>query len=93
MKKFYTVVSLVFLILSMIPLVSQYNYDLVKLVTFGQKGLIGILLPIIYGLISITFGFLSKKGMAKTLLLVFAVSFLLLNSVFVFVAIFGFQEP
>ncbi|PWU67195.1 hypothetical protein [Gracilibacillus dipsosauri] len=93
MRNFYSVVSLVFVILSMVPLIVQYDYEWVKLVTFDQKGLIGMLLPIIYGLISIMFGFVSRKGTVKTLLLVFGVSFLILNSAYVFVAIFGFQDP
>ncbi|NGP45746.1 hypothetical protein G4V62_12565 [Bacillaceae bacterium SIJ1] len=90
----YSFISLVFLLLSILPLILiQFTHEYFTLLTFGQTGLIGVLMPIFYGLISFILIMLTKKGTLRMLVLIFGAMSLFLNVIIAFVAIFGFRGP
>lgn len=96
MKKFHSIISCVFLVLSIIPLLLlqfPFTFEYYTLVTFDQKGIIGVVIPIFYGVISFVFALLSKRGDLKWTLLISSLFFLFVNSSLAFVAIFGFRNP
>jgi hypothetical protein len=74
MENIYSIISFVFLVLSILPfLLINIKYEYYTLATFGQKGPIGLFIPILYSFISLIFALLSKRG----LLLIFSLIFLL----------------
>ncbi|KAB8125977.1 hypothetical protein F9U64_21170 [Gracilibacillus oryzae] len=93
MRKIYSVLSLVFFIISVLPVIAiQVNYDMFTLAVLGLNGLIGVLMPAIYSLISLIFGFMARKK-DRSLLLVFGFIILLTNLSLAFVGVIGFQNP
>jgi hypothetical protein len=90
MKNIYSIISFVFLVLSILPfLLVNIKYEYYTLATFGQKGPIGLLIPIFYSFISLVFALLSKRG----ILLLFNLIFLLLNIGFALIGMIGFKNP
>ncbi|BDG35512.1 hypothetical protein [Saccharococcus caldoxylosilyticus] len=90
MKNIYSIISFVFLVLSILPfLLLNIKYEYAPLATFGQKGPIGLFIPIFYSFISLIFALLSKRG----ILLIFSLIFLLLNIGLLLIGAFGFKNP
>ncbi|WP_369899573.1 hypothetical protein [Bacillus manliponensis] len=96
MKNLYSIISCTFLALSILPfLLLQFSFtaEYYTVATFGQKGKIGIVIPILYSLISLIFATLSKRGDLRRTLLIASLFFLFINSALAFIAVFGFQNP
>lgn len=94
MQKFYLFASIVFLFLGFSHiLLSSVYIDIFSIVTFGQKGVVGIIIPVIYTVISLLFALFLKKGTANWVMILLSSIALVVNLLFVFIAIYGFQEP
>ncbi|CAM4287403.1 hypothetical protein BAMA_04080 [Bacillus manliponensis] len=96
MKSLYSIISCIFLVLSILPfLLIQFSFtaEYYTVVTLGQKGKIGIVIPILYSVISLIFATLSKHEDLRRTLLIASLFFLFINSALAFVAIFGLQNP
>ncbi|MGF2617482.1 hypothetical protein FZC84_15320 [Rossellomorea vietnamensis] len=89
-KKSYSVLSVVFFIMAVFPLIAgltTWGNDLYAAVLN-----ISIFLPLIFGLAGLTFALLGMRGKVKISLILVNVLSVALSLFLVFVAMYGFQQ-
>lgn len=91
-KKYLSWLSLVFLILSFIP-IFVLLFTNTEFFAFGLEGKIGLFVLPIPALIGLISGILGVKGNVRFYLIFLNISSILFYIVLIFIAVYGFQEP
>lgn len=95
MKRFFPIVSLVFILLGYSLLFAMFQgYEWwYRTLTFHSKGMTYVVLHLMYSILAVVFAVLSPKEPYKFVLLTASILLLLSTSAIAFIRIFGFQSP
>ncbi|WP_085507387.1 hypothetical protein [Thalassobacillus devorans] len=93
MRTVLLIVSSLLSIMSILPwILIQINMEYFKLVTFGQKGPAGLVLPLVYAFLSLILAVFLKKGKARVILLICSSLFLIWNIIITLLAVVLAQQ-
>lgn len=94
MKRFFPVVSLVFLLLGFGILFSMFQGNTwYRILTFYTTGMTYVIIHLMYSILAVVFAGLSPKGPYKFILLTASILLLFNTALIALIGIFGFQSP